>query len=305
VPSSFSAQPASPPPILSLAKRSPLLHDRPYVVEVPFRYDPDLAAPLIVEIHGFGDEPFDVERFLGLTPVASEHGALLVTVTGSHDSHERRFWNATDACCDVDHRAPDDVAYLDAVLDEVSQRFKVDTNRVYVVGHSNGGFMAHRYACERSERIAGFVSIAGAGWLDPERCQPAVPVAALQISGDADPIVHARGGSVGEPATLKVLRDTGLPLPANLRLGRYPDVHTSLAPWIEVDGCAATTEPGKPLDLDYKIHGEETTVERCTGCRAGVELWTVHHAGHTPSFGHAWFEAVYEFLESHPKFNGY
>ncbi len=300
------AVPTTPPavlrtPLAGFAPRSPLLTDRPYTVQVPYGYDPAFSAPLIVELHGFGDEPAEVERFLDLAPVAAAHGVLLAIVTGSRDGRGRRFWNATDACCDVDGHRPDDVAYLDAVLEDVARRFKVDANAVWLFGHSNGGFMAHRYACERADRIAGFVSIAGAGWLDPERCVPTAPVAALQISGDVDEIVHAKGGTISEPKVLKVLRDTGLPLPTGLHLPRYPDVHGSLAPWIRVDGCKAETEQGNPLDLDDKIPGAETTVKRWTGCRAGVELWTIHKAGHTPTFRSSWAEAAYQFLVTHPK----
>ena len=38
----------------------------------------------------------------------------------------------------------------------------VDPQRIYVVGHSNGGFMSYRLACTRADRIAAIVSLAGA-----------------------------------------------------------------------------------------------------------------------------------------------
>jgi polyhydroxybutyrate depolymerase len=40
------------------------------------------------------------------------------------------------------------VAYLGAVIDDVAAHYTVDPKRFFVIGHSNGGFMAHRLACE-------------------------------------------------------------------------------------------------------------------------------------------------------------
>jgi pimeloyl-ACP methyl ester carboxylesterase len=84
------------------------------------------------------------------------------TSTGQQDRRGHRFWSATDACCNLDGLAVDDVAYLRAVIRDVSARHAVDPRRVFIVGHSNGGFMAHRMACEASDLVAAVVSLAGA-----------------------------------------------------------------------------------------------------------------------------------------------
>ena len=64
------------------------------------------------------------------------------------------------------------VAYLRAIIRDVMARYPVDRRRVFVVGHSNGGFMAYRMACEASDLVTGVVSLAGATWKDPARCRP-------------------------------------------------------------------------------------------------------------------------------------
>ena len=56
----------------------------------------------------------------------------------------------------------DDVGFLDAAIDLVQQRFSVDPNKIFLVGHSNGGMMAHHYAALRSQKLAGIAVVSGA-----------------------------------------------------------------------------------------------------------------------------------------------
>ena len=80
--------------------------------------------------------------------------------------------DVTDGCCDLYQSRVDDVTYFDAMLDDISAKNNVDKKRVFVVGHSNGGFMAHRLACDLSPAVEAIVSLAGAQWLDVTMCQP-------------------------------------------------------------------------------------------------------------------------------------
>ncbi|MFT5398230.1 MAG: polyhydroxybutyrate depolymerase [Planctomycetota bacterium] len=88
----------------------------------------------------------------GLDASAEKHGFLLTAPDGSRDSGGRPHWNGTDACCAAQPSTLDDVRYLTLLLDDIQARFNVDASRVYFIGYSNGGFMVHRMACERSTR---------------------------------------------------------------------------------------------------------------------------------------------------------
>jgi polyhydroxybutyrate depolymerase len=180
----------------------------------------------------------------------------------------------------------DDVAYLRAVIRDVMARYPVDRRRVFVVGHSNGGFMAYRMACEASDLVAGVVSLAGATWKDPARCRPRAPVAVLQIHGTEDGVIRYAGG-----------RDPPAAAP-------YPGAVESVARWAELDGCAGPlTATGERLDLDRRVPGPETRVARHGGCRGGAaELWTMRGGGHEPRLRSAAFATrVLAFLLAHPK----
>jgi polyhydroxybutyrate depolymerase len=262
-----------------------LVAERPYRLREPDGLDRDKAAPLIIVLHGYGQGP-EFEGYFHLGPVADQHGALLAYPLGTVDAIGRRFWNATDVCCDFFGRGVDDVAYIGAVIDDVSSRYQVDAKRVYVIGFSNGGFMAQRLACELSGRVAAAVSVAAVNWADPARCEPSSPVAVLQVHGDVDPVIHYLGGRMSEG---------GPP---------YPSVQASIEGWRDRNGCAPAPEnSGQLLDVAENLDGAETAVEHYEDCAPGgaAELWTVHGGNHDVVFSDAFGEAVWSFFEEHVK----
>lgn len=226
-------------------------------------------------LHGYGEDGPTSHRYFGLDGVATEHRLLVAYPSGSRDRHRRRFWNATDGCCNF-YKAPvDDMAYLDAVLTDIASKHRIDSKRIYLLGLSNGGFMANRFACEHPGRVAALVSLSGAGWRDAARCKPAESVAALFIHGDADEVVRYEGGSLAS-------RVTDAPTPP----ADYPSARESVAVWVKRGGCAPVPEVLPSLDLDANVLGRETHVERWRGCQGGdIALWTLHGSTHVPNPG--------------------
>jgi len=55
---------------------------------------------------------------------------------------------------------------------KVEARYSVDPRRVFFLGWSNGGFMAHRMGCEAADLVAAFVAVSGDVWNDPALCMP-------------------------------------------------------------------------------------------------------------------------------------
>jgi polyhydroxybutyrate depolymerase len=178
----------------------------------------------------------------------------------------------------------DDVAYMSALVADVAARYSVDRARVFAVGHSNGGFLAHRLACD-SDVFAAVASLAGAAWKDPARCTPRADVAVLEVHGTRDDVVRFGGGRVFD-----------LDVPA------YPSVDDTMSLWQTKLGCSATVaRSAAVIDLDVRIPGAETRIDRWMGCRAGLELWTIDGGTHAPAFGRAWGDEVWRFFAAHPK----
>jgi poly(3-hydroxybutyrate) depolymerase len=165
-----SCKPVAPSAAAESA-RAPAPSSRPYGLHVPAHADPARPAPLVVFLHGYGSTGAAHVRMLGLEDFADAHGFVLAYPDGTVDARGKRFWNATDARSDVD-----DVGYVRWLLDDVASRARIDPRRVYVFGHSNGAFFAHRLACDLAPRIAAAVALAGDVWKDPARCTPSEPV---------------------------------------------------------------------------------------------------------------------------------
>ncbi len=243
--------------------------------------------PLVVFFHGYGATGAAMVRAIGLEAVADANGFALAYPDGSVDSRGRRFWNATDACCDFDRTGVDDVGYVRWLIEDASRRVPVDPKRVYVFGHSNGGFFAQRLACDLSSRLAAAVSMAGAAWKDPARCSPSEPVSVLAIVGDKDPVIRSQGGTVFD-----------LPVPP------YPSTTETLALWMTKDRCTgALAQAGSRLDFDALLPGTETTMQDAAGCPPGISVseWTVAGGSHVPSPSRAGVDAIWAWMAAHPK----
>jgi polyhydroxybutyrate depolymerase len=305
---SAPAKPAPPPPAPP-REPSPLVTARPFDLHVPPHYDPARPTPLVISLHGYTSTGADTAGYFRIGEVADRETFLLASPDGTRDDVGNAFWNATDACCNFADKPVDDVAYVNAVIDDVERRYNVDPKRIYLVGHSNGGFMSHRLACELAPRIAAIVSVAGAQWNDPARCKPAAKVAVVQVHGDADEVIAYQGGRFDRELIEPFAKAVGLALPPFTPGERvYPSARQTVATWAKLDGCTETLDRGTTLDLDSSVPGAETTIERYRGCSAGldVELWTVAHGSHGPAFAEAPAEpafaaAVYAFFAAHPK----
>jgi len=256
---------------------------RPVVLQVPVAYDGSAELPLLVVLHGYTSSGAQQQTYFGLDSLVNTASVFLLTPDGTRDSRGNRFWNGTDACCDLEGAGVDDVAYLRGLIATVRRAYRVDPGRIFVMGHSNGAFMAYRLACEDATGVTAVVGLAGATWQDAARCAPAAGVSVLAIHGDADRTIRYDGGQI-----------TG---------NAYPGAALTTERWAAAGGCAAPVEAPTPLDVDAAVPGAETSVTRWTGCAAGlgVELWTVAGGGHVPALQPAFAELVWDWLAAHPR----
>jgi len=255
------------------------LDDRPFRLYFPESYRPTEPAPLVVLLHGYTSSASQHEEYFQLLPASERRGFVYALPDGTRDRDGHRFWNATPACCDFDRTGVDDSAYLRRLIDTVVSSYAIDPSRVWLVGHSNGGFMALRMACEHADVVTAVVSVAGSATDDPSECHPTRGVSVLQIHGTADDVIRYGGGSNSGYA--------------------YPSAEHVVRMWRELNGCADRAETSAPLDLDRTRPGAETTVTTYReGCRDGsrVALWTIEGGEHSPHFTAHFVPAVVDFL---------
>ncbi|MBT9555249.1 MAG: hypothetical protein IV100_04425 [Myxococcales bacterium] len=248
--------------------------DRPARYVLPDDYDPTKSWPVMLVLHGYGATGFIEDAYLGISAEARTRGVIAIIPDGTVDIEGSPFWNATDACCDFGKTGVDDVAYLTGLLDEAATYWNIDATRTYSLGHSNGGFMSYRLACEHGERFAGIVVLAGAMWKDGSKCPDTGKVGVLHVHGTDDDTIPYLGKS------------------------NMPAAVESAAFWAARNGCAAEKTTADPLDLDTEIAGSETQVEVFDGCPDGAEaaLWTMEPGTHIPSFSGLFAKKALDFL---------
>ncbi len=263
----------------------PIGGDRPVNVHVPPSYNPNTPTPLLILLHGYSANGNLQEFYLDLSKEADVRGYLYATPNGLKDKQGLNFWNATDACCNLNDIEVDDSAYLRKLVEDIEAVFNVDPKRIYFAGHSNGGFMSHRMACDHADKIAAIASLAGATHQNADDCKPSEPVATLNIHGTLDGVIWYGGGSL--------FGDT------------YPGVVETSTRWANYNGCSTTPDNSPPaMNLEAIILGKETKVRRYDiGCDPGgvVELWSIQAATHLPIFNTSFRERVFDFFEAHPK----
>ncbi len=258
------------------------------------RFEPDglpgSPVPLVIGLHGVSGsgEQFRIET--GLDDVAELNRAVVVypdgidelpnptgdpATTSTVSPAQLSTWNAGNCCGAAQGEGVDDVAFIAAVVDAEEQARPIDTTRVFVIGHSNGGMMAYRLACELSDRIAGIGVLSGTLGLDA--CHPAQPVSVIHIHGAADTIVPPAGQSMGGGIYGTTFRPARL---AALDLA-------------EADGC-----PSEPVRLD----DVDDVIETWMPCDGGVEVQLTIRAGETHDYpGLGVVDEVYLFLHDHPR----
>ena len=147
----------------------------------------------MVVLHALLTGPADAATSTGFDALADRDGVLVAYPSGI-----KRSFNAGLCCGEAVVQEVDDVAFLEDVVADLRRR---GAGRISVVGFSNGGMMAYRFACARP----GLVDTVGvlSGTLEVPRC--AGPVRALHLHGTRDTAVPFEGddlvrAAVGLPA---------------------------------------------------------------------------------------------------------
>ncbi|WP_328323682.1 prolyl oligopeptidase family serine peptidase [Kribbella sp. NBC_00382] len=263
--------------------------DRPVTVHVPRSFDPGRPAPLLIVLHGYGSSGREHEAYFRLRDAAERRGMITAYPDGTTDSTGSQYWNATDACCGFDQSGVDDSGYLLGVVAAIKAHGAVDPQRIFLIGHSNGGFMTYRMACDHAEVVAAIISLAAATFAHDADCHPSEEVSVVEIHATADKVIAFSGGSISGAAA-------------------YPGALETVKTWARYDGCgpAGSKSPKRvDVDADLSVAGDrsEATIETWSGCGHGavVELWTMPGGVHAPTISTAFPDAALDFLLAHPK----
>lgn len=235
---------------------------RSYLLYTPAVHDEAAESPLVLLFHGGHGSARDLVEHTGFNSVADQ-GQFLIAYPDSVEGH----WN--DGRPETETEV-DDVAFVDALLVDVARRRKVDAQRVYAAGISNGGSFTARLACERAGRFAALAQVVSTMAVKLyASCKPERPVPMLIMNGTDDPLHPWRGGA---------LRKSG-------RLGKGGEVigteHAARF-WADHDDCTGREESELP-DRE-PADGTRVRAIHYTHCSLGSEVLLLAIEGG----GHAW-----------------
>ena len=280
-----SVAPAVPQASLEKAADPASAFDPPARLRLPGGLAAGERVPLLVLLHGFGVSSTLLILKAGLNGVADQKKFAYLAPEGRRDAQGRPFWNAGKSCCDLENSGVDDVTRLRELLDASLKNPAVDPQRVFVIGYSNGGFMAQRLACDVGDRIAGVISVAGAAPSKDVACAQSTRLSFLEIHGDADPVVHYAGGTVFDRTDV----------------APHASVPETAQYWAQHIGCKGELDDVETIDIEPYVAGSETQVQRYDDCRGAVELWTVKGGAHYVALQPPAIEAMWRFVQAHPK----
>jgi len=174
---------------------------RTYLVHIPSEYDPQKPLPLVVVIHGAFDTAGGMEKFSGFSDLADRERFIVMYPNGMGIFGFFQHWNAGHCCGKAAGDNVDDVGFVADAIEDVQSRLKIDPDRVYMVGFSNGGMLAYRFAAERGDILAAVAPLAASigGRLSDETPEwripdPVRPLSVITIHGLADDDITYEGG---------------------------------------------------------------------------------------------------------------
>lgn len=167
--------------------------ERRFLMQVPPGADRQLGLPLVLVLHGGGGNAEHARDTTGFAELAAREGFVAVFPDGTGPLRGKLLtWNSGGIPVFAVENDVDDVGFLRAVTAEVQRRVPIDPQRVFAVGHSNGGMMVHRLAREASDLFAGVADVSGA--MDYTATDGEFPVALMIVHGTADEHVLYAGG---------------------------------------------------------------------------------------------------------------
>ena len=251
-------------------QRLSIKHDgmnRTYNLYVPPSYCGGTAVPLLIALHGGGGIGRRMLAFTGFGTIADHERFIVVCPDGFE-----RHWN--DGRDTTGHKAHeqklDDVGFIAAVIDKICADYKIDKNRIYATGISNGGMMSYRLGLELSDRIAAIAPVVGALPVNlvekaKESGAHVRRMPAIIFNGTEDPLVPWSGGEV------KFFMK---------KLGKVASVQDSVSIWASRNACAPKPRVSSVPVKDEGLKVVKTQYENCAA-GADVIFYAVEGGGHT------------------------
>jgi polyhydroxybutyrate depolymerase len=163
---------------------------RNYTLQLPSNYYDASGFSLVIAMHGGGGSPAQFESTSRLSEKANTAGFIVVYPEGTGAINT---WNAGTCCGSAVTNSINDISFISHLIDKLTGAYKINPKKVYATGHSNGGMMSYRLACELAHKIAA-IAPNGSTMVVTSPCNPSRPVPVLHMHSKLDQHVVYTGG---------------------------------------------------------------------------------------------------------------
>jgi polyhydroxybutyrate depolymerase len=233
------------------------LYNRTYYLHTPPNLSQGELRPLLIFLHGAGGSGEGLHRLLNADAVTDAAGYITVYPDGM----ERTWSVGCDECTAAEALEANDVNFLETLTRHLAEHLPVDTTRVYVMGFSQGGSLAHRYGCESSLPPAGIAAVASLLYREVRsRCAPRAPFPVAIVHGTHDALAYYGGYGLDAP---------------------FLSIPQAIDAWVAKMGCDAV--PSVEELPDRTADWTTVTAYRYDGCDPGSSVLhlRVNGGGHT------------------------
>ncbi|MCQ2226105.1 MAG: carbohydrate-binding protein [Paludibacteraceae bacterium] len=203
--------------------------------------------PMLISAHGMGQD-INYQKSMSRWDLIADTAKFLVVYPASDGS----TWN-------LDGNGSD-IAFMKAIIKEMSAKYKIDLNRVYMSGFSMGGMLTYVVANNMADQIAACAPLSGYP-IGDKTAKPSRPMPIIHTNGDNDNVVHYEPWN----GTFNGMYQQ--------QQGAYAQAEA----WAKANGCDATP-------VESVVDGVATRYLWKNGkCGVEVCLNKVYRRGHEPS----------------------
>ena len=156
--------------------------DRSFLLSLPAGARERSRLPLIFAFHGYREDAASMRKYSQLDGA----DAIVVYMDGVD-----RAWAPAPYARTT---GGDDLAFVDAVREQVTGEFSVDKARVFATGLSNGGGFASYVGCQRPQDFTAVASVSAAFYQRVSQGCSSIPIKHVDFHGTNDSVMSYFGG---------------------------------------------------------------------------------------------------------------
>ena len=234
-------------------------------------------SPIIYVFHGWGGNGFGIMNQTAFNDLSDENNFAVCYPTALIDGD-----NGTSGLTSWSTNGTNDINFINALNDSLSNVYEFDTNQIFATGYSYGGEMSlHLARCQNSDVFDAIASVGGSVFEYMDICAPSVNISVFLLHGTNDDVVNFSGGF----------------FPG---YGSYLSIPEILSEWVNYNSCSLDTIYNFP---DVNDDGNNTEVTKYNNINTGDKVWlyTVNNGSHD------WFDVApwgnYDFWASEEIWN--